>query len=59
MGEDHYHAQLFELFERLSGDVDPDPHVRLVAFPRPFDRWYSVADRVGWGENSAKESRLR
>lgn len=58
-GEDQYHARLFELFEKLGGDVDPKPHVELVAFPRPFDRWYSVADGVRWGENSAKESRLQ
>ena len=44
-------------------DVDPKPHVQMVAFPRPFDRWYGVADRsatargrVWWGKNSAKES---
>ena len=44
--EDHYHGRLFQLFERFRGDVYPEPHVRLVAYPRLFDRWYSVADRV-------------
>ena len=58
-GEDHYHARLFELFEKFGGEVNPEPHVRLVAFPRPFARWYSVADRVRWGKNSAKENQLR
>ena len=35
------------------------PDARLVAFPRHFDSWYSVADRAWWGEDSARESRLR
>ena len=55
-GEDRCHGRLFKLFERFGGEVDPEPYVRLVSFPRPFDRWYSVADRVRWGANSAKES---
>ena len=57
--EEQYCAQLFRLFERVGGDVNPRPHAQLVAFPRPFDPWYSVADRVRWDENSAKEGRLR
>ena len=58
-GEDQYHAQLFELFERFGGDVEPKHHLQLVAFPRSFDWWYNVADRVQWGDNSAKESLLQ
>ena len=55
-GAEHYHARLFGLFERFGENVNTRPQVQLVAFPRPFDRCYSVADRVWWGENYAKES---
>ena len=58
-GEEQYQARLLSLFGRYCTVADPQPGVRLVAFPRPFDRWYSIADRVRWGDNSAKESRLR
>ena len=57
-GEDRYHARLFELFERFGGGSRPRAPHPSGGLPRPFDRWYSVADRVQWGENSAKESRL-
>ena len=50
---------LLNLFGRYScyGVIVAD--VRLVAFPLPFDSWYSVVDRAQWGEDSAPESRLR
>ena len=58
-GEEQYHWPLINLFGRYGGEVEPATHVQLVAFLSPFDRWYSVADRVQWGENSAKESSLQ
>ena len=58
-GEAKYHVTLLNLFGRYSCYDGIVPDVRLVALPRPFDSWYSVADRARWGEDSARESRLR
>ena len=36
------------------------PHLMCgLAFPRPFDQWYTIANCVQCGEKSAKENRLR
>ena len=58
-GEEVYHAALLNLFGRYCRYERVAPNANLVAFPRPFDTWYSIADRARWGEDSARESRLR
>ena len=57
-GEAKYHVGLLNLFGRYSCYDGIVPEVHLGDFPRPFDIWYSVADRERWGEDSAHESRL-
>ena len=45
-GDEQYYARLLGLLEEFGGDVSPRPHVQLLALPRTFVRWYSMADRV-------------
>lgn len=57
--EERYHVTLLNVvcWYRHYEGIAPD--VRLVAILRPFDSWYSVANRARWGEDMARESRLR
>lgn len=45
-GEDQYHACILIVFGRFCTAAEPEPDVNLVAFPRPFHKWYSTADQV-------------
>lgn len=58
-GEEVYHRRLLVLFGRFGNWPAVRPHADLIAFPRPCSEWYSIADRRRWGEDSARESRLR
>ena len=58
-GEEKYHVSLLNLFGRYRHYEDIALDVCLVAFSNPFDSWYSVANRARWGEDAARESRLR
>lgn len=57
--EQQYQAPLLSLLDRSFAEAEAEPGVKLVAFPRPFEHWYSIPDRVLRSESSAKESRLR
>ena len=58
-GEAKYHVRLLNLFGRYNSYDSIVPNARSVAFPQPFDSWYSFADRARWGKDLERESRLR
>lgn len=58
-GEKQDHAKFLQVFGPYHRPEYMVPHVRLVAFLRPFEHLYCIADRSQWGEDFAKETRLR